>query len=81
MSEEKKCGFIRGNRLTFYVGLPVVFVIYHISSTGWQETDYLGLIVSLIVVLIVMTGLDWLVVKWEIWLDKKLADRKLRKKN
>lgn len=79
MTDVKEYGVIRNNKFIFYVLLPIIMIIYDFSSTSWHEIDFVGIIVSLTVVLIIMTGLDWLLVKWEIWLDKKLEERRLKK--
>ncbi|PKL78819.1 MAG: hypothetical protein CVV25_10375 [Ignavibacteriae bacterium HGW-Ignavibacteriae-4] len=76
MSEEKRYGFMEGNRIIFYILLPVMFLIIEISSNGWGNFDYLRFIVSTFVPILVLELLNMLSVKFDKWLEK----RKLLKK-
>lgn len=79
MSEGKKLGFIEGNKFIFAAFFAVVTTILQYFFI--EEMSIGRIIFSVTFLFVIMLSLNWLVIKWEIWLDKKLAERKLWKKN
>jgi hypothetical protein len=71
LSEEKKYGFMEGNRIIFYILLPVMFFILEITSNGWGEFDYLRYIVSTFGPVLVLELLNMFSVKFDKWLEKR----------
>jgi len=70
MSEEKKYGFIEGNKyiyaILFAIGTTILQYFF-IEKMGLGE-----IVLSLILLFSITLVFNWLVIKWEIWLDNRI---------
>lgn len=78
MSEEKKYDFLAGNKKIFFIFLPIMFLVMEVFRNGWSNIDYLGFIISTSISILVLIGLNWCVIKFNMWLDAK---REIKKAN
>ncbi len=78
MSESNKYDFLEGNRATFFLFLPIMFLVMEIYEKGWMNIDIIGYIVSTSVALLVLVGLNWGAKKFNLWLDTR---REIKKAN
>lgn len=78
MSEKNEYDFLIGNRAIFYVLLPIMFLVFGIFTNDWGSFEYLGFFVSTSASLLVLEGLNWVVIKFNMWIDAK---REIRKAN
>lgn len=78
MSEKNEYDILVGNRIIFYVFLPILFLLLGIFTNDWGSFEYIGFFVSASASLLVLEGLNWAVKKFNIWLDVR---REIRKAN
>lgn len=74
MSEPKKYGFIDGNK---YLYASIFAVLTTIIQYFFIEKMELGeLVFSLVWLFAILLLFNWIVIRWEMWLDNKSAARK-----
>lgn len=77
MTEEKERGIIVGNKYIYALSFSIFMAIF--EYIFYDKMSLRDIVSTVLITSFFMLVLNWLVVKWEIWLDKKLDERRLRK--